>query len=83
MIHSNHVNTNICSPLWQCSKVSSEIKYENVKIALMEVIYSELETVGLDWICYEVPYILIDMFSQIMGTLLNQLNSDLQVTHWG
>lgn len=70
-------------PLWQCSKVSSEIKYENVKIALMEVIYSELETVGLDWICYEVPYILIDMFSQIIGTLLNQLNSELQVTHWG
>lgn len=47
----------------------------------MEVIFSESGTVGFDWTGYEVPYALMDMFSQIMVHLLNSMNSDLQGSH--
>lgn len=41
----------------------------------MDVIFSESETFGPDWTGYAVPYTLMDLFSQIMGTLVD---SDLQ-----
>lgn len=39
----------------------------------MEVIFPELGTVGPDWTGYNVPRILMDMFSGIMGSLLNSV----------